>query len=405
MKNIKTFIIVLCLSNISYGQYTELEKCINNEYKIFNTYETSTISIIDSIKVFEDYLLKSKLLKDTKEKSYQKLIKKNISIKRLEKIIKDIKTSNTFFYQFNDGTYTVLQYNTCPYKVASSNKKMSKVFYPIVKIYNDFIATMYPSKKILMNLSCKTNYENKVSRMMLCNLIYINWKTRYGEFEIKRKKEVLLSKNTIIKNTVTNVKSIIRETEQKNNSFLFIDIGTVYFKGGSFTILNQTKDTIAYFKDKKVLINNKEYETIEESGFYKNKLNCISFDPEYDLFILKYIGKKNGFYEVMINEQVRLIDIEESKGLITLKTTEEYILEAYPKLNENTPIREQANNSSKVISNYLDFTYLPVEIKGDWLKVKDDKECFIDKPSKTDIIGWVRWRKNGEIIINIAHSC
>jgi len=217
-------------------------------------------------------------------------------------------------------------------------------------------------------------------------------------------KEVLL-KNTVIEDTVRNDKSIIKEKEQKNKSFLFIDIGTVYFKGGSFTILNQTKDTIAYFKDKKVLINNKEYEIIEESGFYKNKLNCISFDPEYDLFILKYIGKKNGFYKVMINEEVGLIDIEKSRGLITLKTTEEYILEAYPKLNENTPIRVEANDSSKVILNYLNFTYLPLEIKGDWLKVKDDKECFIDQPSKTDIIGWVRWRKNGEIIIDIAHSC
>jgi hypothetical protein len=182
MKNfIKVLIIILSLSNYSYGQYHELEKCINDGYKKSLKIETLNFNLFDSIKVFEDYLIKSKLLKNPKQKSYRRLIKKNISKKDLEKIMNDVQTNNKFIYEFNDGTYTVLMYNTCPYRTASSDKKMSEIFYPIIKIYNEFGAEMYPTKRVLNKLSCKTNYNNKVSRLMLCNLIFINWIGKYKE--------------------------------------------------------------------------------------------------------------------------------------------------------------------------------------------------------------------------------
>ncbi|WP_431167671.1 hypothetical protein [Tenacibaculum halocynthiae] len=198
-----------------------------------------------------------------------------------------------------------------------------------------------------------------------------------------------------------------KESELKiKEGFLFVDIKKIYFYGGKIALLNDKKDTLIYFKDTKAVFKNEEYDIIEDEVSYNDNIKVKSFDPEYGLFILKCFGLKDGFYEIQINDKKGYINKEDHRNFLKFKGIEKFILDSYPVPNKENPIRLNPNETAEIIKNFDNFSYISVEIKGDWLKVKDDKECYPgEEPSKKDIIGWVRWRKEGKIILKFAHSC
>lgn len=197
--------------------------------------------------------------------------------------------------------------------------------------------------------------------------------------------------------------TIIKKVD--NKGFLFVDIWKIFY-GSDFALLDKNRDTIISFKNKKAYIEGEEYKMMDEDGFYKKKIKVQSFDPEYGLFILKCLSFSNGFYKVEVNKEVGYVQEEGNRDVLKFKTFEEYVLDSYPIPTKSNPLRVNPNEEASVVNDYLSFTYLSVEIQGDWLKVKDDKNCFIgEEPSKKDIIGWIRWRKDGEIIIKLAQSC
>lgn len=172
--------IFLLLCNLSYGQYDELKKCINDKYEIYN--KSKNLNLFDSIKKFEIFLIESELLKNKSKKSYCDLIKKEFPFDNLESIIMKVRKRDSFFYNLNDYSYNmIMMYNACPYEIARVSKEMSNKFYPVIKVYNKVIANSYPTSDILRELSNKTNYDNEVSRLMLCNLVYCKWVSDYKE--------------------------------------------------------------------------------------------------------------------------------------------------------------------------------------------------------------------------------
>ena len=186
--------------------------------------------------------------------------------------------------------------------------------------------------------------------------------------------------------------------------FVFINIGNIYHNGGETVLFDIKRDTVAYFRNTKLLAEGREYEIIEEEHLYKKPNYAEVFNPEYGLFILRCYGKEDGFYHVKFNNESSLIQINSSN--VKFKNLEQYVLETSPIPTKENPIRSERNESSNIVSNYSDYTYLPIEINGDWLKVKDDKDCYIGAfPSKIDITGWVRWRRDGEFILKVAHTC
>src|SRR5690606_12554126 len=194
--------------------------------------------------------------------------------------------------------------------------------------------------------------------------------------------------------------------ENKGKGFLYVNINKLLNEQKRLVILDKQKDTLAFFKDKNVFFNSKEYDIIDDEHLYKGKLNINTFFPEYGLFILDCKGSNDGYYQVVVNDIDCYIRISGNESLLKFKTPEEYIMESYPYLykNSKTPLRKEPVDNSEIIKGYDNYLYVPVEIKGDWLKVRDDKDCYIgEEPSSKDIIGWVRWRKNGEILIEVRH--
>lgn len=222
--------------------------------------------------------------------------------------------------------------------------------------------------------------------------------------EIKSESIILNNKQT--KNSKSSENQNFKTANTKTHGYLYISIEDIYYRDQKLVILDSSrKDTIIFFKNKKVAIGKNEYNIIDEEYLYKNKLNVNTYNPEYGLFILKSVDLNNDFYQVQLNDQKAYIN-KEKHNILTFKSQENHVLESYPILSKENPLRLEPNDDSEIIDGYMEHLFIPLQIEGDWLKLKDDKDCYIGKkPSENDIIGWVRWRKEGKIIIEIRHSC
>mgnify|MGYP006424802109 CR=1 FL=1 len=194
--------------------------------------------------------------------------------------------------------------------------------------------------------------------------------------------------------------------EKEQEGFLFVSIRKICYDNKELVILNDKKSPIYRFEGRVITINKKKYDIIEEDYLYRDSIDVVSYDPEYSLFILKADKLSNGNYKVYINNTTGIIDGEKYKEVLKFKTPEQYVLDSYPGPTKENPVRANPSENSEPIPNYESYVYESVEIKGDWLKVKNDDDCYFEeKHSKMDISGWIRWRKNGKIILDIKLLC
>lgn len=200
-------------------------------------------------------------------------------------------------------------------------------------------------------------------------------------------------------------KNDIKETEP---GFLFVNISRIYSMELNFALLDKEKDTLIAFMNKKTYFKNNVYETMDEDGFYKRKLNMVALDPEYGLFILKSYGlNADGYYAVEVNKDTAYVFKENHKNILEFKSPKQFVMEGYPNPTMENPLRIKPNENADLASfeNYEDFMYKGIKFEGDWIKLNDDKECYGDKPSETNISGWIRWRKEGEIVVDLSIRC
>lgn len=195
-------------------------------------------------------------------------------------------------------------------------------------------------------------------------------------------------------------------SKEKQEGYLFVSINEIYFDNKELVILDDKKLPIYRFKGKDITINNKKYDIIEEDYLYRNSFDVESYDPEYSLFIFKANKLSDGNFEVYINNTKRIIKGEKYKEILKFKIPEQYVLDSYPSPTKENPIRIKPNENSEPIPNYDDYVYVSVKIEGDWLKVRNDDDCYFEeKHSEMNIFGWIRWKKNGKIILDLKHIC
>ncbi|MBQ0738621.1 hypothetical protein ACFSJT_00020 [Aquimarina celericrescens] len=215
-----------------------------------------------------------------------------------------------------------------------------------------------------------------------------------------------MTKQVDTEKKVSSVKQDKEVLSSNNKGYLFIEISKIYHNQGEFSIQGEDNTSMFYFVNKNVTINGKTYDIINDEHLYKNFIEVESYFPEYGIFIIKAEKLQDGNYAAVINGNKAKIDGVKHKAILNFKTPEQYVLDGYPNPSKDNPVRVSPNESSDILPNYGDHTYKSLEINGEWLKVKDDKDCYSgEEPSKKDIMGWIRWMKNGEVIIDIRHSC
>jgi len=195
-----------------------------------------------------------------------------------------------------------------------------------------------------------------------------------------------------------------KHTSRQEQGYLFIDISKIYHYGGQFLITDELGNALILFKDKNVTIGQNTYDILKEEQKYSQSIVVESYFPEYGLFIMKATKVEEGVYEAYYNGEKVIIN--ESGNHLKFKITENYILESYPNPSETNPLRSAPDDNSEIVKGFENHTYVSLEIMGDWLKIIDDKDCYLgERPLESDIIGWVRWKKEGKLILDIRHIC
>ncbi len=129
----------------------------------------------------------------------------------------------------------------------------------------------------------------------------------------------------------------------------------------------------------------------------------FSFHPDNFLLALKCIGEHDAVYEVIVNEETGLKKfIKKSDPAFALESLEEHIVKAFAVSidDESNPIRNTPSRTGKLINGTKEATLHPIQIEGDWLKVRWDSPT---ESQSTINYGWVKWRSDNVIIIEIFY--
>lgn len=126
----------------------------------------------------------------------------------------------------------------------------------------------------------------------------------------------------------------------------------------------------------------------------------FAFHPDYFSLALRCVGEDKSRFEVIVNEETGLKKfVRKTDKTLKFETFENHILKTFSidfNRTEN-PLRKIPEGEIKVVDLPKEVTFHPVEIKGEWLKVR------WDNTKKDTDFGWVRWKENDKILIKLFY--
>jgi len=137
------------------------------------------------------------------------------------------------------------------------------------------------------------------------------------------------------------------------------------------------------------------------SQILKDKI--FAYYPDYNIVHFRASVISDSLYRVKLDTTNKLIMKAPYTEFLTWK---EYILRFFSTTTSDNPLRLNPEDNAKTLGdlNYEDLNFRNTQISGDWVKVVCNKDCE-GCPDNDQITGWLRWRKNGEIILNIHYAC
>lgn len=129
----------------------------------------------------------------------------------------------------------------------------------------------------------------------------------------------------------------------------------------------------------------------------------FAFHQDYFLLALRLTAENKARYEVIVNEDTGLKKfVKKGDPALKFETWEEHIKKAFAvKFNrEENPLREKPDGKTIDIVLPNEVTFHPVEIRGEWLKVRSDDS---KKEGKDIESGWVRWKENQKILVELFY--
>lgn len=147
------------------------------------------------------------------------------------------------------------------------------------------------------------------------------------------------------------------------------------------------------------------------SGKPINKRVCSKYyKPEYYIMHFVCLSETNKYYKVIINyDEIKYLVKDSTSKLLSW---EDYILSSFGiRPNNNQELKKQPHLNSDKIENYSSQDiFCPIEVKGEWVKVRfdcqNDSELIepcnsSEKKCPNETIGWLKWKKGNEILVEI----
>lgn len=188
----------------------------------------------------------------------------------------------------------------------------------------------------------------------------------------------------------------------------------VPFESGIFSLnllqlLNSEKSFSIYNLDKTeyirisnpVIFKGQKFDPYDEEYLLRPYMNIRVFELEYHLLICDYVGKHNDMYKVIVNDSVKLVEFME--GVTKFETIEEHLLNVIPMLQKDNLVRLNPSEESDTIPNYMNYFFMPTNVKGDWLELQSDT-VLNPLEINSNVSGWVKWREGDSILFKFAYT-
>ncbi len=134
------------------------------------------------------------------------------------------------------------------------------------------------------------------------------------------------------------------------------------------------------------------------------------YKPDYGLYHFICLKKTTAYYEVLVND-TEIAYIPNNMNFY-FKTWDAVLLQAaVERLTKNNLIRKELGDKSEVVQNNCDFDRLTVEDivekNGEhWLFVSFSPKCEYYPNKNTQLkYGWVKWKNQGKLLVNILLLC
>lgn len=140
-----------------------------------------------------------------------------------------------------------------------------------------------------------------------------------------------------------------------------------------------------------LIVINKDKVFIE--NFYAPTITPVFFKPDYGIFYLICTSKEKEYFEIQIRKgkTAKLIKTKNIKFLkwetFLLNTTGVSSLDW-----KKNPLRRIINNESKTIDVNEDDEFKVIEVKREWIKISNEGEK----------VGWLKWRKENQLLIDVS---
>jgi hypothetical protein len=131
-----------------------------------------------------------------------------------------------------------------------------------------------------------------------------------------------------------------------------------------------------------------------------SKMQPLAKDTNTYRLAFNCIGITDKYYKVIVNENSRDVKyIKVQNASFQLKTWQEYILTCFSVDFDfqHNPLKTRASDNAKEIFYNKDGIYHPIKFQGDWVKLKWGDETNWH-------YGWVRWRKNDALILEVFNN-
>jgi len=179
-----TLFFISCESN-KYESESEYQNCINTKtFEIGIIYPLNTseleieksVSVFDSIKKFENYLVNGKLLSGINKKDYQSLISRIDENKFLKKELIEFNSDNYFI---ENNLMTSLFFEVLFYDCVMSSFKAQLHYDFILRTKDKVQLNSYPNREILTELIDKVDFKSETQRLIITYLVYSNLHWKY----------------------------------------------------------------------------------------------------------------------------------------------------------------------------------------------------------------------------------
>lgn len=167
--------------------------------------------------------------------------------------------------------------------------------------------------------------------------------------------------------------------------------------------LQERQLSIQFYKNH-LMVNKLEYqEGVEEPVFLQQPRAIFAYYPEYYILLVEGYQQKDGLYKVYLNNDTLYLNhIDE---VTIFETWEEHVKNSFVITSKENPLRKSPSDLSAIIDlNYNAFSFRVLKVNREWIYVVCENDCEGCSDNE-EVSGWVRWRKNNTLLVELRYVC